>query len=229
MLSDIPRSEYFARKRSTRSGFTLIELLMVIAVIGILVGMTFGISDAVRNAQGRSRAKAEIASIAMALEQFKSTYGDYPWTTEGASSPEDNSELLLQALLGCMKFEREGGVTTFVSKTNVPSTGPKALIDVSKLTIRKVGDDAPYVDLPSTTTSGPSGYYLADPWGNPYVFVYGKSGSSNTWEVFGFHLYSMGPDELQDTSAIDSTTGVMVPDFREIGNGENVDNIYTGE
>lgn len=204
---------------------------MVIAVIGVLVAITFGISTGVRNAQLRATAKAELAVIAQGLEQFKLRYGDYPWITEG-SSPEANGGLLLQALLGWKEFDREGDVTTFVPKTNVPSTGPKALIDVSKLTIRKDGDDAPYVDLPSTTTSGPSGYYLADPWGNPYIYWYKRSDSPDAWNVFGYHLYSTGPNgedanQALKANMLDPQAGVFGSNYRDVANENAI--IFAGE
>ena len=52
---------------------------MVIAVILILAGITFGISRGVQNAQARAKAKAELAIISQSLEQYKSVNGDYPW------------------------------------------------------------------------------------------------------------------------------------------------------
>ena len=72
-----PPHLYSLSKR--QQGFTLIELLMVITVILILAGITFGISRGVQNAQARTKAKAELATISQAIEQFKSRYGDYPW------------------------------------------------------------------------------------------------------------------------------------------------------
>jgi prepilin-type N-terminal cleavage/methylation domain-containing protein len=232
MFSDTPHSAFSAQKRPSNSGFTLIELLMVIAIIGVLVAIIFGISNGVRNAQARAQAKAELAVFSQAIDQFKLRDGDYPWSANAADEPEANSELLLQALLGWKKFERVSGETQFIDKvaSDVPDTGPKSLIDVSKYRIRQIGNDELYVELPSITSSAPSGYYLADPWGQPYVYAHKKnSGPSNTWEVFGYHLYSMGPDQAHDDSAIDSSTGVMDPDFREAGSGENIDNIYAGE
>ncbi len=227
------KSPLLSRARSRpRHGFTLIELLMVIAVIMILAGITFGIYRSVQIAQTRAKAKGELAVLAQSLEQFKAANGDYPWTTGFASSPEANAELLLQALLGWKKFGRVQGVVTLVDvlPENVPLTGPKVFIDPSKFTIRKRGSNETYVDLPDSRQFAPSGYYLADPWGHPYVYLYGKLDStSNTWEVFGYHLYSMGPDEAQDTSVINSTTGVMKANFRDAGGGENADNIYAGE
>ena len=73
------RRKFLANSHPNRNGFTLIELLMVIAVILILAGITFGVSRGVQNAQARTKARAELATIAQAIEQFKSRYGDYPW------------------------------------------------------------------------------------------------------------------------------------------------------
>ena len=102
MLASTPtKKSQLARRR----GFTLIELLMVIAVILILASITFGISRGVQNAQARAKAKAELATISQALEQFKSRYGDYPWhdSDEGSypsSSGEVTNGMLLYALTG---------------------------------------------------------------------------------------------------------------------------------
>ena len=76
MLYNPPRL-YSLSKR--QQGFTLIELLMVITVILILAGITFGISRGVQNVQARTKAKAELAVISQALETYKSKNGDYPW------------------------------------------------------------------------------------------------------------------------------------------------------
>ena len=224
LLSSIPRY--------SKNGFTLIELLMVIAVIVILAGITFGISRGVQNAQARAQAKAELMTISQALEQFKSSNGDYPWTEQGVDASEANAVVLLNALLGWKEFKRTGGSVDFVDVLpgDVPASGPNEFLDPSKFSIRRMGSDEEYVDLPDTSSTAPSGYYLVDPWGRPYVYVYGKkSGASNTWEVFGYHLYSMGLDKMQNVSAINSSTGEMDSNFREIGAGENIDNIYVGE
>lgn len=60
------------------SAFTLIELLIVIAVISVLAGLVLGAASSVQKKGARSRAEAEIAAIAAALENFKADNGDYP-------------------------------------------------------------------------------------------------------------------------------------------------------
>ena len=200
---------------------------MVIAVIGILAGITFGISGGVQNARARTQAKAELAALSQALEQFKSRNGDYPWVSGDPADAEDNGKLLFQALVGWMEFTRSGVVTTFQAKTVAPPTGA-AYVDISKLTyvnLTQTDDYNPEIDL----SASPTNYVFLDPWGKPYVYAYGRTGAGNTWEVFGYHLYSTGADESQLSSVVDASTGVMDSDFRESGSGENADNIYAGE
>jgi len=72
--------------KGPRGGFTLIELLAVIAIIGILVGVVIGVGGNVRQKAAKSRAKAEIAAIELALERYKIDNGDYPnWPGIGGS------------------------------------------------------------------------------------------------------------------------------------------------
>lgn len=227
MFSDTPHSAFSAQKRPSNSGFTLIELLMVIAVIAILAGITFGISNGVQNAKARAMAKAELAVLSQALELFKSRNGDYPWVSGDPAQAEENGKLLFQALVGWMEFTRSGVVTNFDVKTVAPPTGA-AYVDISKLTyvnLTQTNDFNPEIDL----SASPTNYAFLDPWGNPYVYAYGKTGVGNTWEVFGYHLYSTGADGSQLSSIVDASTGVMDSDFRESGSGENADNIYAGE
>jgi type II secretion system protein G len=65
-----------AAKPST--GFTLIELLVVIAVIAILAGITLAAMGGVNEKAARDRARAEIAAIANAIEQYRNINDRYP-------------------------------------------------------------------------------------------------------------------------------------------------------
>jgi prepilin-type N-terminal cleavage/methylation domain-containing protein len=69
-------ASHFARDASR--GFSLIELLVVIAVIVVLAAMTFPAMTAVKVAQARHRAQAELSQIETAIENYKTKLGFYP-------------------------------------------------------------------------------------------------------------------------------------------------------
>ncbi|MFM8984389.1 MAG: type II secretion system protein GspG [Spartobacteria bacterium] len=60
------------------SGFTLIELLVTVTVIALLAGLTLAAVGGVTQKSNRDKAKAEIAAISNALEQYKSVNDTYP-------------------------------------------------------------------------------------------------------------------------------------------------------
>ena len=68
------------RQRSSRSGFTLIELLAVVMIILVLAGIMIGVAGYAQKKIGISSTRAQIASIATALEMYKTDWGFYPST-----------------------------------------------------------------------------------------------------------------------------------------------------
>jgi general secretion pathway protein G len=70
--------------RDARRAFTLLEILVVLAIIGMLVGLAVrGVSAALDGAK-LSTAKIFVTStMKVALTRYKLDMGDYPTTTEG--------------------------------------------------------------------------------------------------------------------------------------------------
>ena len=212
-----PPHLYSLSKR--QQGFTLIELLMVITVILILAGITFGISRGVQNAQARTKAKAELATISQAIEQFKSRYGDYPWHKQGEV---DTNKTLLFALTGRLALgdpdpeDSTNEIKALIIDTQSQIDANPKFLDDTKFSTKLINGE---------TTN------LLDPWGQPYIYWYKWDNSPEAWDVFGFHLYSTGPKGRSADTAIkakiNNSSGVFDDDFRDVANAEGI--IFAGE
>lgn len=70
----------YRRKNSANrgAGFTLIEILVVIAIIGLLAGMTTTVLVSARQSARSSVVAAQMSQLSMALDDYKNKYGEYP-------------------------------------------------------------------------------------------------------------------------------------------------------
>jgi len=108
-------------------GFTLIELLVVITVIAILAALVLQTAGYVQKKAARSRAEAEIAALAAALESYKSDNGDYPrWTNTAPASGNAFLRASLAPKSGKVYFEFSKGMGTNadLSETNQAIVDP---------------------------------------------------------------------------------------------------------
>jgi general secretion pathway protein G len=82
----LPRSVDRPRDRQDEAGFTLVEMLVVIAIIGLVVGL---VGPRVLNYLSESKVKAakiQIESFSAALDLYYLDNGAYPGTNEGLTA-----------------------------------------------------------------------------------------------------------------------------------------------
>lgn len=207
-----------AHARRAPRAFTLLELLMVTALIAVLASITLVVGRSVSERSKVAQARAEMAVLAAALEQYKQHYGDYPWTPatppEGmASPPWDGGAVLFNALCGNL-----GPNGTVLSQKG------RVFVDVARFTVDRIEA----ADLPDPDDPSPRMNWFNDPWGQWYYYHYKKSPSDADWKSKGFLLYSHGPDGLCNVG--DAEDSGLLEDLP--GDGDNIarnrDNIYYG-
>ena len=193
-----------SRNNRRLAGYSLVEVLLVLSVILILGGITFGTLAGVQSARMKSIAKAEIALISESLFRFKTLYGDYPITV----GIENNAITLSKSLLGWKIFQ--GNPVQMIDLKNVPPEGVTPFIELSKILYEG--------NVPISDEIIPSNVRFIDPWGNEYVYAYKDS---KEWDNFSFVLYSKGPDGSDSKLEAD---GILTKKFKNLE--KNIDNIY---
>lgn len=93
-----------------RRNFSLIEIMMIIAIIAILAGLSFGAYRGIQKGQAKAKTEATVNAIHVALQAFKTKYGYYP-----------------QASVAIAPNPASGPVALVISKEK-PVTGTQAVI-----------------------------------------------------------------------------------------------------
>lgn len=223
-----------SRFPASKKAFTLIEILTVIAIIGLLAGLLFGLGGAVATARNRSRATSEIKMIEVKLEEFKSRYGEYPMAE--SSSEEAWSKALFNALTGRWVYKKdENGVRSWDKRLESDSAD-NAKQRRPFISDRDIGTDDDMVDT-NDRVETKSGVRFVDPWGHGYQYRYGTlvagTGKPNrTWNNPGILLISAGAKYAEPyvsnqecfTGSMEST-GEVPKEYFEDSTGNRNDNL----
>jgi general secretion pathway protein G len=185
-------------------GFTLLELLTVLAIIGVLAGIVLGVGRLAGERGRISRAKAELASLSAALEDYKRINGDYPQVAPDNSA---EGETAGRALYAALNGQRGPAIAAapFAQRR-------KPLIEHTRFQLA----------APTAPETDPN--HLLDPWGRAYRYFYDPGGS---WRAVGFVLFSVGPDG--EAALPFPGDGVVSPAFESAslnGRAVNADNLY---
>lgn len=110
--------------RNDRRAFTLVELLVVIGIIVLIASIGIPMGMKAYRAGDRARAQADLNSIAVALEQFKADWGDYP-------RPESQGANCGFAALGRYLIGPGPAAAASTPKFNASRTTPYGIGDVA--------------------------------------------------------------------------------------------------
>jgi prepilin-type N-terminal cleavage/methylation domain-containing protein len=144
------------QQRRPQRAFTMIDLLVVIAIIGILMGLAipslFGVYERARKTQ----AKNDLTQIITAVNAFYTDYGKYPIAAPGAdvtfgAGGTNTNDVLFNELRAC-------------------TTGQPSCPNPASLNTRQIVYISPRVfgTTPARSGIGSNGWYY-DPWGTPYA------------------------------------------------------------
>ncbi len=134
------------RRGGESAAFTLIELFVVMATIGILLGLAFPAFTSVQNSTRKTQAKNDLVQIVTAVNAFYTEYGKYPLVTaDTIYGPAANpNSLLFNALRG------------------ISAENPRKIVFISPPDAKDTSK--PRSGIGTSTGSG----QLFDPWGSPY-------------------------------------------------------------
>jgi prepilin-type N-terminal cleavage/methylation domain-containing protein len=166
-------------------GFTLVELLVVLAIVGVLLGVMFRGYFYVLDKQAHKQAGVELEALRVSIETYRRSFQGYPTCPQKVCTP---GECLFLSLAG---FHNEKGtlemppypatISTHLfgydlnsyDRTQIPEVEHNEGDSLMQWLSETLGKDVAFID----------------PWGSEYVYEYPREDESP-----GYRLFSMGPD-----------------------------------
>lgn len=197
---------------AAKTAFTLIELLTVIAIIGILAAITFGVVKGVQERGAISQARTELAALSTALEAYKRQYGDYPQTGGRTTAAADTTTTITTTAAQAAFFNSIGGK---LGPKLDPLTNGKQFVEFAKFTLETA-------NMPNPTNDIAVANAFIDPWGRRYVYRYKDKDNPGNWKAPSYVLFSVGPDGATKSVTGDPTNAGVI----DYDHTSNADNLY---
>jgi prepilin-type N-terminal cleavage/methylation domain-containing protein len=195
----------------TRSGFTLVEVLIVIAIIGVLVGLLIPAVNMARRAVQQAAIAFEVEALANAIEQYKNKYGDYPPDGSNRATFERHFRKAFSGIAAT-----EFAVLRDATVANSSAVGPDAVMDPAEALVFCLGG---FSSDPARPFTGPGGPFAASGSGLQYnvdrtnaFFEFKQTQLSIKLDASGTATVSNDEEELFGSSAND-----LLPVYRPGG------------
>ncbi|MDO8542869.1 MAG: prepilin-type N-terminal cleavage/methylation domain-containing protein [Opitutaceae bacterium] len=226
---------------STSRAFTLVELLTSMAVLAILATITIGAVRGVKERASIAQARADLAALSTALEEFKRHFGDYPQlgefgqapaTPTGVSATMPNGSgpginTVPAKLFNCLTGVFGARAFGNADRVNGPNFLPPQLAARNRINGNLTTSYlVPVSNVPNPPSKTEQNVSLLDPWGRRYLYYYKNARNPNNWQATGYVLFSAGSRVAANgtqTPPINVQTGIFLPTQTP----EMVDNIYS--
>jgi prepilin-type N-terminal cleavage/methylation domain-containing protein len=189
------------------SGFTLIEIMVVIAIIGLLMGLV-AVTVTRQGQAGRvAECKARIEQLALLAESYSDRMGDYPPSRLAALGVRDGSPINegIEAFVVALKSGNYSGrrpEERWLGNTDNDSSKTVKLVDDSHNLLEILDPwDNPFVYIANGDYEGECTYKLGEQDAGELVTV--KAARNKLTSAFhqfdGFQIRSAGPDGIMGT------------------------------